>query len=157
MSSERIKTTLAYIVRDGLWLMLLRNRKKNDLNEGKWVGIGGKFEPGEGPDECMKREIFEETGLTVTAFDFLGVVDFSSDRWAPEAMYLYRVTDFSGELRADCPEGELRWIPGEELAELPMWEGDRYFLEPLLRGEKDFDMSLSYEGEKLVKVERFDT
>ncbi len=145
-------TTLCYIIKNGRVLMLYRNKKENDLNEGKWVGPGGKFEPGETADECMIREVYEETGLVVTEFKLLGVVKFLSDIWEDENMYLYVATDYKGELKCDCPEGMLEWIDKEKVMKLPMWSGDRYFLKPLLEGEESINMTLRYEGEELKEV-----
>ena len=144
------KTTLCYIRKNGKLLLLFRNRKEHDPNEGKWVGIGGKFEEGETAEECLLREVKEETGLLLTSFYFHGVISFRSDRWEPEDMYLFSSDGFEGEIAEDCPEGILRWIPEEEVLKLPMWEGDRYFLEPLIKGEKQIEMTLFYEGDALV-------
>lgn len=155
------RTTLCYIENSGLWLMLYRNRKPEDPNEGKWLGIGGKIEPGETPDECNLREVREETGLILTSTVFCGVIGFRSDMYEDEDMYLYYADGFEpadpalreafcagGEYRLpDCDEGELRWIPSDELMDLPMWEGDRVFLNKLLGGERRISMTLSYEGE----------
>lgn len=169
------KATLCYIRRTSdagkrEYLMLYRNKKKDDPNEGKWIGVGGKFEPGETPDECMLREVWEETGLTPASYHFCGVIHFISDTWEDEDMYLYRAEAGPGagaeagaisagasnsqtEQLPVCSEGELRWIPEEELMELPMWEGDRLFLKPLLEGAEEISMTLQYEGDTLVKAE----
>jgi len=161
---EMKRATLCYIRRAGAagreYLMLYRNKKEQDPNEGKWIGVGGKFEPGETPDECMLREVREETGLptdgTRFAYHFCGVIHFISDTWEAEDMYLYRA-ELRGGAAEDapaCDEGELRWIPEEALMDLPMWEGDRLFLKPLLDGEDEISMTLRYEGETLVAVTR---
>lgn len=134
--------------------MLYRNKKKNDLNEGKWVGVGGKFEPGENAEQCLLREVFEETGLTLTKYHLHGVVKFISDTWEDENMYLFTGLEFLGELKTDCNEGELKWVDEDKVLGLPTWEGDHYFLEPLIAGEKDINMLVSYEGDKLVKIEK---
>ena len=147
-------TTLCYIVQDHSVLMLQRNRKKNDPNEGKWIGIGGKVEPGESPDECLLREVFEETGLTLQRFDCKGIITFVSDEWDDEYMVLYSADRFTGVLKEDCPEGQLCWIPIEEVMRLPMWEGDRYFLQPLLEGKEKIQMKLVYKGDQLVSAVR---
>lgn len=144
-------TTLVYIEKDNKYLMLLRNKKKNDLNEGKWIGVGGKFEENETPEECMAREVMEETGLTVLDYKLNAVVTFLSDTWEGEYMYLFTVTDFAGEL-VDCDEGELRWIPKEEILDLNLWEGDRHFLELMAKDSPFFTMKLRYEGDKLVEM-----
>lgn len=151
-----LNSTLCYIIRDGRVLLLYRNKKENDLNEGKWIGVGGKFEPGESADECMIREVFEETGLTVTEYKLHGIVKFISDVWDDQDMYLYTATNFTGELNTDCSEGELHWVDKDEVLKLPTWEGDRYFMEPLLRGDDRIDMLVRYEGrgkdERLAEV-----
>ena len=164
------KATLCYIrkrIEDGAadnaasgyaYLMLYRNKKKEDPNEGKWIGVGGKFEPGELPDDSMLREVKEETGLVPDNYHFCGVIHFFSDEWEDEDMYLYRAEIESGATdsaeAADaitaCDEGELRWISECELMDLPMWEGDRLFLKPLIEGADSINMTLRYEGDKLV-------
>ncbi len=150
-----VLTTLCYIRREGKVLMLYRNKKKNDLNEGKWVGVGGKLEEGETPDEALLREVKEETGLTLTKWHLHGVVTFVSDTWDNEYMFLYTGEEFEGELLPSCREGTLSWIREEDVLSLPMWEGDKYFLEPLLAGEEHLDMKVRYEGDRLVEMKRF--
>ena len=147
-----VKTTLSYIRKDGQYLMLYRNKKENDINEGKWIGVGGKFEKGESADACMKREVFEETGLTVTDFHYYGVIRFYEEGGETILMYLYTVDDFEGEAKTECDEGILKWVPEEELLSLPTWEGDKEFLVPMLEGKESINMSLYYKGDKLVKV-----
>ena len=117
-------TSLVHLEKDGCYLMLHRVRKDNDENRDKWVGIGGKFEPGESPEDCAVREVREETGLTMRSWSYRGIVTFVSDEWGTEYMHLFHSTDFSGELR-DCDEGELEWVDKERLLTLPIWEGDR--------------------------------
>ena len=162
------RTTLCYIENNGLWLMLYRNRKPEDPNEGKWLGIGGKIEPGETPDECNAREVMEETGLRVPAAVFCGVIEFRADMYEDEDMYLYysdscipsdseaeAIFRTTGEIvLPECDEGELRWIPAEQLMDLPMWEGDRVFLKELLDGRRQISMTLSYEGEKCTVLHK---
>jgi len=135
--------------------MLFRNKKKDDPNEGKWIGVGGKFEPDETPDACMLREVREETGLTPASYHFCGVIHFLSDTWEDEDMYLYRaeIDGPATNKTPACEEGELRWIPEDQLMDLPMWEGDRLFLKPLLEGADAITMTLRYEGDTLVSVE----
>ncbi|MBQ9784428.1 MAG: 8-oxo-dGTP diphosphatase [Clostridia bacterium] len=142
-------TTLCYPERDGRYLMLHRTKKENDENRDKWIGVGGKFEYGESPEDCMKREIREETGLTVTAFRYRGIVTFVSNEYGTEYMHLFTVSDWTGETH-ECDEGELAWIDKKELLALPMWEGDRIFLELLDADAPFFSLKLVYEGEHLV-------
>jgi len=143
------KTTLCYMEQDGKYLMLHRVKKENDLNEGKWIGIGGKFEDGETAEECLLREVKEETGLTLTSWQLRGIITFHSDSYEVEDMYLFTADGFTGNLVQDCPEGELRWVPIDRLGELELWEGDKLFLEPLRKGEQDIRMTLAYEGKML--------
>lgn len=130
-----------------------RTGKENDLNGGKWIGVGGKFEDGETADECVVREVFEETGLTLTDYHLHGLVKFVSDTWEDEDMYLYSASGYSGECKKKCDEGELSWVPADKVLSLPTWEGDRYFVQPLLEGRDRIDMLVEYEGDKLVRCE----
>ncbi|MDO4518389.1 MAG: DUF4003 family protein, partial [Bacillota bacterium] len=161
------KTTLCYIKNNGCYLMLYRNRKPDDPNEGKWLGIGGKIEPGETPDHCNKREVFEETGLKLRSANFHGVIHFRADEYEDEDMYLYSSDDFepanlgartifekTGDYEPpECDEGELRWILEEVLMSLPMWEGDRIFLAKLLEGSQHISMTLNYVGDHCTVVD----
>lgn len=152
-ASIKTYTTLAYIEKGDSYLLLHRVKKKRDLNEGKWIGVGGHLEGDESPVAAMKREIKEETGLEVKAYHYLGRLDFLNDAYPAERMYLYKVTSFEGEL-IDCDEGELAWVKKDEMLSLPMWEGDRAFL-PLLEKEEEHPMrmNLIYRGGKLDRVE----
>ncbi len=197
MKTETIKkTTLCYLRKNGRVLMLYRNKKNNDPCEGKWVGIGGKFEPGEDADICLKREIFEETGLRVTEYKLQGIIRFVSDVLEDEDMYLYLAWGWDGndkfpmiedifdfcdgrllakpveilhngkarpglpgsdcgfekpvEIPYNCNEGTLAWVKMEDVLKLNLWEGDKYFLEPLLAGENEIYMTCEYAGDKLV-------
>ena len=168
MTDKKINSTLCYIEKDGCYLMLYRNKKKNDPCEGKWVGIGGKFEPGENADQCLMREVFEETGLSLTEYEFHGIIEFVSDTWPDEDMYLFSASGFSG--RDDfpfydsdkngegagcdfvCSEGDLYWIPVNKILSLNLWEGDKYFLGPLIEGKKKINMTCRYEGHKCMEV-----
>ena len=141
-------TTLCYIEKDGSYLMMLRNKKKNDLNEGKYVGIGGHFFENEDPYECMIREAREETGLDIKP-KYRGIVTFISNEYESEQMHLFTSTEFSGEL-IDCNEGELVFVPKEKVKSLPTWEGDRIFFDLLDTREDFFALKLVYEGDKLV-------
>jgi len=148
-------TTLCYIEKDNKYLMLHRVKKENDCNKDKWIGVGGKFEEGESPEECLLREVREETGLTLTNYKFRGIVTFVSDEWEGEYMHLFTATDYEGELpenvMRDCNEGELVWVPKDEILELNLWEGDKIFLRLLQERETFFSLKLRYEGEQLVK------
>ena len=145
-------TTLCYPERGGKYLLLHRTKKENDENRDKWIGIGGKFEPGESPEDCLRREVYEETGLTLTAWRFRGIVTFVSDVWPCEYMHLYTASDWTGELRS-CDEGELAWIDKRELCGLTLWQGDRLFLRLLEQETPFFSLKLEYTGEVLRHAE----
>ena len=144
-------TTLCYIERDGQYLMLHRVKKENDLNHDKWVGVGGKFEANESPDECLRREVLEETGLTLTDYRCRGVVTFVSDEWGTEYMHLFHSADFTGTVK-DCDEGVLEWVDKKALLSLPIWEGDRIFLRLLDSDRPFFSLKLCYTGDRLTKA-----
>lgn len=146
------ETTLCYIEKDGAWLLMHRVRKKNDLNHDKWVGPGGHFEGDESPEECLLREVYEETGLKLTNYAYRGVITFISDRWEAEHMHLFTADAFEGTLREDSEEGTLEWVPKEKVRTLPLWEGDLLFFD-LLEKAGFFTMKLRYEGEKLIEHE----
>ena len=143
-------TTLCYIEKDEKYLMLHRTKKKNDFNGGKWIGVGGKFEKDETPEECLLREVREETGLCLENYALRGIITFISDEWETEYMYLYTADKWTGSL-TDCDEGELAWVEKEKVTSLPLWEGDRLFLELLNTEKRFFSMKLRYEGEKLAE------
>ena len=143
-------TTLCYIRRRGSYLMLHRVKKANDASHGKWIGIGGKCEAGESPDECMLREVKEETGLTITRWHYRGIVTFISDEWPDEQMNLFTASQFSGTL-TDCDEGVLQWVPIEQLYTLNLWEGDKILLRLLQNPRQPFfSLKLVYHGEELT-------
>lgn len=144
-------TTLGYIEREGSYLMLHRIKKKNDVNQDKWIGIGGKLEYGESPEECLIREAKEETGLDVTSFRFRGILTFICDKQDPEYICLYTIDGFEGEMK-ECGEGTLEWIKKEELEELTLWEGDRIFFRLLEENAPFFSLKLAYENDRLVKA-----
>ncbi len=148
------RTTLVYIESPDAssYLLLHRTKKKNDPNEGKWIGVGGHVEKGESTLACMKREVREETGLEVKKHRYLGYCDFLNDACPAERMYLYRVESFDGEL-SGCNEGDLRWVKKDEMLSLPMWEGDRAFLPYIESNEKPFRFTLLYHGDELEAVE----
>ena len=143
--------TLCYIEKDGCYLMLHRVKKKDDANRGKWIGFGGQFEEGESPEECVCREVLEETGLTLTSYRYRGIVTFVSDVYPCEYMHLFTADGWTGE-ETVCDEGELAWMRKKDFAALPMWEGDRIFLELLERGEPFFSLKLVYRGESLTEA-----
>ena len=146
-------TTLCYLERDGRYLMLHRVKKEQDLNRDKWIGIGGKFEEGESPENCLLREAREETGLTLSAWRYCGIVTFVSDEWGTEYMHLFHSDAFHGALR-DCDEGALEWLPKEQVMELPdLWEGDRIFLRLMEEGGPFFSLKLCYRGDTLTCAE----
>lgn len=144
-----INSTLIYVERGDEYLMLHRTKKENDLNRDKWIGIGGKFEENESPEDCMLREAQEETGLTLTSWRYRGIVTFLSDRWETEYMHLFTADGYSGTLR-QCDEGDLAWIKKSELLKLRLWEGDKIFLRLLDSDEPFFSLKLKYEGDTLV-------
>lgn len=144
-------TTLCYIEKDDKYLMLHRVKKENDLNHDKWVGVGGKFEQDETPEECMLREVREETGLTLTKYRFRAILTFLSDEWETEYIHLYTASEFTGTL-LECDEGNLEWIPKSEIDKLKLWEGDKIFFKLLRETEDFFSLKLRYEGEKLVET-----
>lgn len=142
-------TTLCYITQGDQVLMLHRVKKKNDINHDKWIGIGGKFEENESPEECLLREVREETGLTLTEYRYCGIVTFVSDRYEGEYMHLFQATGFTGRLQS-CPEGDLEWISRDFLDSLPTWEGDRIFLDLMWKQAPFFSLKLSYQGDRLI-------
>ena len=146
-----INTTLCYVTRGDEVLMLHRVKKKNDINKDKWIGIGGKFEGEESPDECLLREAFEETGLTLTSWRCRGVVTFLCDGIEGEFMYLFTADGFEGEPK-ECDEGDLQWVSREFLYSLPMWEGDKIFLDLLWQDAPFFLLKLHYRGDQLVEA-----
>ena len=145
-----IQSTLCYIERAGQYLMLHRVKKENDLNHDKWVGVGGKFLDKESPEECLLREVKEETGLTLTDYRFRGIVTFVSDRWETEYMHLFTADRFTGQLK-ECDEGVLEWIPWRRMLELPHWKGDEIFLN-LIEDESTpfFSLKLHYDEQDVL-------
>ena len=146
-----LMSTLCYLERGEEYLMLHRVKKKNDANHDKWIGVGGKFEEGESPEECILRETREETGLTLTDYRYRGLVTFVSDQWPTEYMHLFTAAGWEGT-PIPCAEGELAWIKKSDLLDLPLWEGDKIFLRLLEDGEPFFSLKLRYEGERLAEA-----
>ena len=144
-------TTLCYIEKDDSYLMLHRVSKKNDVNRGKWIGVGGHLEEGESPEECLLREAYEETGLTLASWRYRGIVTFSQENYGTEYMFLFTADGFEGTVR-ECDEGILKWIPKKEIGNLNLWEGDRIFLKYLLEERPPFSMKLVYQGDELIQV-----
>lgn len=144
-------TTLCYIERGDEYLMLHRTKKENDANHDKWLGVGGGIEAGETPEQCLLREVLEETGLTLRSYRYRGVIDFVSDRWEDEIMHLYTADGFDGTIKR-CDEGDLEWIKKEKLLSLTLWAGDLIFLRLLQTDEPFFRLRLEYAGEKLVRA-----
>ena len=144
-------TTLCYITKGDQVLMLHRIKKENDINRDKWIGIGGKFEKDEAPDACLLREVYEETGLTLTSWRCRGIVTFLNSVCEGEYMYLFTADGFEGALK-DCDEGELAWVSREFLDTLPKWEGDQIFLDLLWQNAPFFLLTLRYEGERLAEA-----
>ena len=145
------KTTLCYMERSEKYLMLHRIRKENDPNSDNWIGVGGGIEPGETPEDCLLREVCEETGLHLTGSRKRAVIDFVSDAWEDEVMHLYTADAWTGEL-IDCDEGVLEWVDKEQVPALPLWEGDRIFLRLLAADAPFFRLRLEYRGEKLARA-----
>ena len=145
-------TTLCYLERGRDYLMLHRVKKELDENKDKWIGIGGKFEEGESPEDCLLREVREETGLTLTSWRYRGIVTFVSDEWGTEYMHLFTANAWEGALRQDCDEGVLEWIDREKLLSLPIWEGDKIFLRLLDQDAPFFSLKLRYEGGRLAEA-----
>lgn len=144
-------TTLCYIERDGCYLLLHRVKKKNDLNHNKWVGIGGKFEETESPEECILREVKEETGLLLNGMEYRGIVTFVSDENFTEYMHIFWSDDFSGSL-TECDEGELEWVEKSRMNELPHWKGDEIFLKLIELKVPFFSLKLVYSSGNLQKA-----
>lgn len=146
-------TTLCYIEKDNKYLMLKRVKKKEDINKGKWIGVGGHFEEGESPEECVCREVLEETGLRLKSYKVRGILTFVQNKTFTEYIWLFTADEYEGEL-IDCDEGILEWIDKDKLSELELWEGDRIFLELLNTQEEFFSLKLEYEGDKLVNYSK---
>ncbi|MGT2910917.1 NUDIX hydrolase [Streptococcus cameli] len=145
--------TICYVDNGKEWLMLHRNKKPNDVHAGKWIGVGGKIEAGETPEECAIREIKEETGLDVKALSLKGIITFPE--FTPDNdwyTYVFKVTDFEGEV-IDCEEGTLEWVPYKDIRDLPTWEGDYVFMKWLLENKSFFSAKFAYKGDTLIEQE----
>ena len=137
-------STLCYLEQGTQYLMLHRVKKDHDVNQGKWIGVGGKFLDGESPVDCVLRECFEETGLTLTSFRYRGLVTFVSDQAPTEYMHLFTASAWTG-VPHECDEGELEWVPKEKVYDLPIWEGDKIFFRLLEQERPFFSLKLSYD------------
>ena len=144
-------TTLCYIEKENKYLMLHRTSKKKDGNKDKWIGVGGHFEKGESPEDCLLREVKEETGLELTSYQFRGIVTFRSDEWPDEYMCLYTADRYTGNI-GNCDEGELVWVEKEKIMDLNIWEGDKIFLKLLMENQPFFSLKLEYKGDKLINT-----
>lgn len=129
--------------------MLHRIKKAHDVNRDKWIGVGGKFQDDETPEECLLREVREETGLTLLNYRFRGILTFIADGWESEYIHLFTADKFEGTL-TDCSEGHLEWVPKDRIEQLPIWEGDKIFLRLLLKDSGFFSLKLSYQGDTLT-------
>ena len=150
MISRNNLTTLCYLEQNGCYLMLHRTKKEKDINKDKWIGIGGHLEEGESPEECLVREMREETGVTPLSPKLRGIITFVSDRYGTEYMFLYSAEAYQGELSSDCPEGDLQWVDKDRISSLPLWEGDKIFLRLMSENHPFFSLKLSYQGDNLV-------
>ena len=144
-------TTVCYLERGTQYLLLHRTKKENDENGGKWIGVGGKCKENESPEDCMLREVREETGLSVTQHRLRGVITFVSDAWEGQYMYLFTASKWHGAL-TDCDEGELAWVERTDMLHLPLWEGDRIFLALLAEERPFFSLKLVYQGDSLQQA-----
>ena len=148
-----LQTTLCYLEKDGCYLMLHRVKKKNDVNKDKWIGVGGKFEPGENALACVTREVLEETGCRVHAPAYRGVLHFVCPPWESEDIHLYTCTDFDAPSPLpDCDEGTLCWVPKTDIAKLPLWQGDQIFFDLLDQNAPFFHLGLTYDGDALTNA-----
>lgn len=146
-----LNTTLCYLERGEEYLMLHRVKKENDVNKDKWIGVGGKFEEGESPEDCLLREVWEETGLTLTGYRYRGIVTFVCPPYPTEYMHLFTATEWIGKMHS-CDEGDLEWVPKSRLPELPLWEGDHVFLRLLAEECPFFSLKLVYEENRLKQA-----
>ena len=145
-----INCTLCYLESDrGEYLMLHRVKKQNDVNHDKWIGVGGKFEDGESPEECLLRDVEEETGLTLTDYRYRGIITFVAEGWPTEYIHLFTAAGWTGEMR-ECDEGDLEWVPKDQVPNLPIWEGDKLFFQLLAEDRPFFSLKMCYRGDTMV-------
>ena len=145
-----LNTSLCYIEKDGAYLMIHRVKKKNDANHDKWIGVGGKFEYGESPFDCARREIREECGVDVRDLRYRGIVTFVSDDYGTEYMHLFTASEYEGEINFNCDEGNLEWVEKSKVKDLPIWEGDKIFFDLLDKESRFFSLKLCYKGDELI-------
>ena len=145
-----IVSTLCYLKKNDKYLFLHRTKKRNDVNEGKWIGVGGRLEPGESPEECVCRETEEETGLILDSYRMRGILSFCSEGWEDECIFVFTSDEYHGKEK-ECNEGDLQWIKKGSIMDLNLWEGDRLFLKMILEDAPFFSIKLSYKGDKLIK------
>lgn len=153
MIGKMKNTTVCYIEKDGKYLMIHRIKKENDENRDKWIGIGGKLEEGESPFNCIRREVLEETGLTISCPKYRGIITFVSNEFGTQYMHLFTADNFTGVLNDNCDEGELAWIEKDRLLNMPIWEGDKIFLELLKNNAPFFSLKCVYEYNNLIDYE----
>ena len=146
------QTTLCYIEKEDSYLMLHRTKKENDENKDKWIGVGGKLEEGESPEECVLREVKEETGLTLNQYQYRGLITFISNQWGTEYMHLFTATEYEGKMK-ECNEGKLEWVPKAQIEQLNLWEGDKIFFRLLQEYDRFFSLKLCYDEDKLISYE----
>ncbi|MBR5596420.1 MAG: 8-oxo-dGTP diphosphatase [Lachnospiraceae bacterium] len=146
------QTTLCYIEKNESYLMMHRVKKENDINQDKWVGVGGKLEEGESPEDCLLREVREETGLVLKQFQYRGFITFISNKWGTEYMHLFTATEYEGEIK-ECEEGNLEWVEKSKIEELHLWEGDKIFFRLLDENAGFFTLKLCYQDDNLVSHE----
>ena len=146
------QTTLCYIEKNDSYLMMHRVKKENDINQDKWIGVGGKLEAGESPEDCLLREVREETGLALKQFQYRGIITFISNQWGTEYMHLFTATEYEGEIK-ECDEGNLEWVPKARIEELHLWEGDKIFFRLLEENAGFFSLKLCYQDDNLVSHE----
>lgn len=147
------KTVVCYLERDNMYLMLHRNKKQNDPNAGKWIGVGGHIMQDETPDKALLREVLEETGIVLSSYQKRGIVNFHMDGVQTEMIYVYTASNFNGEI-TKCDEGDLAWVNKNEIFSLNIWEGDRIFLDTMMKEPVFFEYDLYYENNQLVRSER---
>lgn len=143
-------TTLCYIEKDGQYLLMYRQGKSNDENDGKYIGVGGHVEKGETPEECVLREVLEETGLKLNSYRLRGLITFVFEN-KDEIAYLYTSDDFEGQPKEFCNEGILKWVDKDKILDLPIWEGDKIFLKLLNESDNYFSLKLVYNGDDLIE------